>query len=254
MESLIAEFLRNDIGCNYGFGGEFSSCSGYGSVVGYKLGDGNGGGNEFGDGYGDGDGCGSGCDNGSGYGDGCSNGCGNGDGCGRGDGFDYDDGCGFARGDSIKSFCGFPVYYIDKVPTLIDYVHKNMAKGRILNSDLSCEPCYIVKQEGYFAHGATLRQAMEAVMEKVFIGMPVEKRISAFIEAHKKNKAYPNTDLFDWHNKLTGSCLAGRNAFVKNHGIDLEGSMTVEEFIELTENDYGGEVISQLKEAMCNGR
>ena len=33
-----------------------------------------------------------------------------------------------------------------------------------------------------------------------------------------------------------------------NHGIDLDGESTVEEFIEMTENDYGGHVIRKLKE------
>ena len=40
----------------------------------------------------------------------------------------------------------------------------------------------------------------------------------------------------------------GRKVFVRNHDIDLDKTYTVEEFIGLTENDYGGEVIRRLKE------
>lgn len=36
---------------------------------------------------------------------------------------------------------------------------------------------------------------------------------------------------------------------VENHGLSLEGESTVEEFIELTRNAYGGEVIRALEEA-----
>ena len=58
----------------------------------------------------------------------------------------------------------------------------------------------------------------------------------------------PNADLFEWHHTLTGSCRAGRQAFIENHGISLSGSMTVAEFIHLTINDYGGDIITKLKE------
>ena len=40
----------------------------------------------------------------------------------------------------------------------------------------------------------------------------------------------------------------GREAFVKNHDLNLDDEFTVDEFIELTINDYGGEIIGQLKE------
>ena len=32
------------------------------------------------------------------------------------------------------------------------------------------------------------------------------------------------------------------------HGVDLDGEMTVDEFIALTEDEYGGEVIRRLRE------
>lgn len=83
--------------------------------------------------------------------------------------------------------------------------------------------------------------------------MPEEERIAEFIKEHPEiDKRYPNQDLFDWHNRLTGSCLAGRNAFVKDRGLSLEGETSVKEFIELTEYFYGGEVIRNLKKSYEN--
>ena len=64
------------------------------------------------------------------------------------------------------------------------------------------------------------------------------------------NKEYPNNDFYDWHGKLTGSCSLGRESFAKNNGIDLSGKMTVSEFISLTENAYGSDVIKQVKNAL----
>lgn len=93
-----------------------------------------------------------------------------------------------------------------------------------------------------------MREACDALRDKLFEDMDEDDRIEAFVAEHVENELYTNTSMFDWHNRLTGSCLAGRKAFVKDHGIDMDGSMTVAEFIRLTENAYGGDVIQRLKE------
>ena len=64
----------------------------------------------------------------------------------------------------------------------------------------------------------------------------------------KTDKEYKAQIFYDWHHKLTGSCELGRNEFIKQHNINLDDVMTAEEFIKLTENAFGGEVIRQLKE------
>lgn len=214
--------------------------------------------------YGNGDGCGDGFDDGCGFSFGCGFGCGfsfgfgdgSGFGSGSGDGFGFGsgDGCGdgfgsgSGFGDGVTSFVRDAVSMVDGVPTIIDHVHGNVAKGRILMADFTTKDCYVVKSEdGAFAHGYTLREAMDALLEKQFDDMPEEKRIEAFLETHSEDKKYPAQDLFDWHHRLTGSCMAGRKAFCLNHQIDLEhDSFTVDEFIELTKDDYGGSVIRNM--------
>ena len=220
---------------------------GYGK--GSSCGDGFGDGCGFGDGFGfgDGSGYGSGCGFGFGFSDGDGYGYGSGSGVGFSDGDGYGYGSDSGDGD-VTSFAGNPVNMVDNVPTIIDHVHGNVAKGRILMSDFTTKDCYVVKNEdGIFAHGDTLREAMNALLEKQFDDMPEEKRIEAFLEAHGEDKKYPAQDLFDWHHRLTGSCMAGRKAFCLNHQIDLEhDSFTVDEFIELTKDDYGGSVIRNM--------
>lgn len=52
---------------------------------------------------------------------------------------------------------------------------------------------------------------------------------------------------FEWHNILTGSCEYGRKSFIESNGIDIENdSFTIQEFINLTKNSYGSEIIKQL--------
>ena len=206
---------------------------GYGSGSGYGYNDGSGSGSGSGPDYGSVDGDGSGSGDGSGY------------------GYVDGSGSGFRSRDGILSFCGQRVYQIDDVPTLVDHVHGGVAMGRILREDLTTESCYIVKQGSLFAHGETLRAAMEALRDKLFEDMPEEERIAEFVKAHKWGKQYPSADYYDWHNRLTGSCDMGRSEFAKSHGYRLTDDelLTVEEFIDLTEGSYGGDIIRRLREA-----
>jgi hypothetical protein len=205
--------------------------SGYGSGSGYGYGSG------YGSGYGFGDG--SGC----GFGDGSGSGDGDGSGCGFGDGYGSGDGDGFG----IKRFNREPVYRIDGVNTLIRSMRGNTAHGAILNGDLTLTPCYIVKQDNVFAHGETLREAMEALREKLFEDMPEDERIAMFLRETDDGRTYPTQYFYDWHHRLTGSCDMGRKQFARDHGVDLEhGMMTLMEFLELTKDAYGGDVIRQV--------
>ena len=178
-----------------------------------------------------------------GYGDG--NGYGDGD--GDGDGYGYGSGSGPGDGYGIKAINGESVYMIDGVMTVITHLRGNVARGGILKSDLTIEPCYVVKQDGLFAHGATLRDAQTALLEKLFDDMPEEDRIAAFIETFPTlDTVVKNQDLFGWHHRLTGSCEQGRRVFAANHEIDMNGEMTVRSFIELTQSEYGGQTIQNL--------
>ena len=187
---------------------------------------------------------------GSGSGFGHDDSCGDGSGYGSGRGFSYDDGCGDGSGygSGIKQFDGKEVSMIDGVQTIITHIKDNAAKGFILKSDFTLTPCFVTKGNGYFAHGKTLREAIDSLSSKIFESTDSEEAIERFIETFKKDKKYSGKDFFDWHHYLTGSCLMGREFFVRNHGLSLEAMYTVDEFIAVCENDYGSSVIKQLKE------
>ena len=215
-----------------------SISSGYGYGYGYGDGDGNGNGNGSGSGYG----------YGYGYGDGDGDGSGDGNGSGSGYGYGY----GYGYGEGINKFNGDEVYMIDKVQTIIKSIHDNYAKGLILNSDLTLTPCFIAKEGNFFAHGKTLKEAVRDAHGKYMEAVPVEERIAEF------NRQYPDrkkkvdaSELFQWHNTLTGSCLMGREQFCREHNLDYKnGKYTVNEFIELTKDAYGSEIIKQLRDSM----
>ena len=235
MEEQIKLFLSS----GYGYGSGDGYGSGYGDGYGSGYGDGSG----DGDGYGSGDGDGSGDGYGSGYGDG------DGDGYGSGYGDGYGSGYGSGSGDGINMFNGDKVYIIDETPTIIKSVRDNIAKGYILNGDFTLTPTFIVKDNGKFAHGETLHEAFFALQEKLYDNSNEEERLEAF-RAHFPDfaKKISAKELFHWHHVLTGSCKQGRLSFCTNKGIDIDkDAYTIHEFIELTQDSYGGHIIRKLK-------
>ena len=142
-----------------------------------------------------------------------------------------------------------PVYLIDGIQTIIKNVRGNIAKGFILNKDLTLTSCFIAKGHNKFAHGETMRKAVEDLENKIFEDMDTDEAIDMFLkEFSNLNEKYPAKQFYIWHNRLTGSCEMGRNSFVRNGGYDLENdTFTVQEFIDITKNDFGGEVIRQLE-------
>lgn len=216
--------------------------SGYssGSGSGYGHGDGNGSGSSYGSGFGDG--YGSGSSYGFGFGDGYGSGYGSGDGSGYSLGFNS------GSGYCIKSFNGQFVYLIDGVQTIISNIKGNLARGFILNPDLTLSPCYICKNDKYFAHGETLKEARRALQEKILENMDTDETIECFLSTFEKEKKYPVKDFYEWHHYLTGSCEMGRRSFMRDRNITFDDMYTVDEFIVLCEDSYGSETIKELKE------
>ena len=208
-----------DYGISYG--------SGYGSGYGNGSGDGSG--------YG----CGYGCGYGSGYGSG--DGCGNGDGCGYGSGNGY---------GGVKEINGHAVYVIDNTRTIITSIHGNVAQGFILEHNTKLVPCYIAKDNNHFAHGKTLHEAFSSLQEKLYDDSTEEERIRAFkLKFPSYDTKYSNQDLFVYHHVLTGSCRMGRESFANSRGISLSDKTTVREFVQLTKDAYGGDIIKKLPKA-----
>jgi hypothetical protein len=188
-------------------------------------------------GSGDGDG-----DSGDGYGSGSGYGYGYGDGSGDGDG----DGSGSGYGSGIKSINGQTAYEIDDVQTVIYSIHRNIARGAILNKDLTLSPCYIAKVDYLFAHGKTAREAVADATNKALQAQPIEERINSFVAKFGTGK-HPAKDYMDWHGILTGSCKMGRESFAKNNGIVESDLYTIADFVGLTKNAYGGDVVKQIE-------
>ena len=182
-----------------------------------------------------------------------SNDSGTGDGYGDGDG--SGDGYGFGSGDDSDSGNSYKInnkmiYYIDGIRTIITAIKGLVAKGFIVNDDLTLTKTYVVKdvENIYFAHGKSIKEAMKDLENKIFTDINVSEKIKIFLQKFKQDRKYKVSNFNEWHGKLTGSCKQGRDTFLRNNNLCLDDEITVKQFIELSENEYGKEVIKKIKE------
>ena len=241
-KKLIEEWLKvdNGNGSSYGFGDGSGSGSSYGS------GDGNGSG--FGSGFGSGYGIGFGSGSGSGDGNGSGYGNGNGSGYGSGDG----NGSGYGYGNGISKYNNHYVFIIDNISTIITSIHGNVAKGFILNKNLTLEKIFVAKGNNKFAHGKNLKEAVADLQEKIFDDLDIEEKIEMFNKQFNRFDKYIGEEFYKWHHILTDSCTAGRDNFVRENNLDLKKLYTVDEFIKITKDSYGGNIIKKLCEEKKN--
>lgn len=115
------------------------------------------------------------------------------------------------------------------------------------------QPCYVAKIDNCYAHGNTIKEAVKQAKEKAFELLPEDDRIKKFWECHNLTDRYPARDLYEWHHILTGSCEMGRSQFVREKGVDLErDTFTVDEFVEMCKDRYGGEITEKLIKGECD--
>lgn len=180
----------------------------------------------------------------SGYGFGYGYGYGYGFGAGFGDGDGDGDGAGY--GDKLE-FLADSTYEIDGIFCRFERIHKEWAKVTVISkADFSESLAFIAKYENCFAHGNTIREAMQDAMEKYFSKFDFEQAKESLIAKFKEKKRLTVAELYNWHGALTGSCRFGRSQFQREHGLKDEDTLSLEEFVELCGNAYGGEKIKKL--------
>lgn len=247
--SVIEKFL-------IGSGDGYSSCSDYGSDANYGCGYGSecgsgswfgcgttgirsnrfsGHGYIFGYGYGYGD------DKLSGQS--CCRGCGH----GSGEGDAFGNGCGDGNKIIITIFKGHKVYTIDKIPCYFVKVHDNYAEVRIIDRhNFEETKAFIGKFNGRFAHGSTIREAIEDAREKYYSHLDFNEAKKQLLGEFEKKGKLTVKELYQWHGILTGSCRFGRSEFQKSHNLKDDDLLSLKEFVNLTEDAFNGEKIRAL--------
>lgn len=187
-------------------------------------------------------------------------GCGSGEGCGQACGGYAMDGIGLTRKegstDSLKSlvsYCGKAVYHLEGIPCILYVVVGNAAYGAVIMQDMTLRKGIIAKYGSSFAFAEHAKDAYQLAKElSIKKGWEhYEKDPQAFMLAN-----YPDPDapidrrqLFELHNVLTGSCISGREEYIKDNNISVEGTMTLREFFELCKYTYGRDTLVKIAAA-----
>lgn len=208
LDSRIKEFLN--VSFDFGDGSGSGSGDGYSSINNYGNGYGTISGSGFINGYGHGYGC-------------CSD-------------VIFGDGEGFNKGYDLKTYNGQPVYIVDRMEMLVYSLRGNIIKGAIINSDLTLQDCFVIKEGNYFAHGASIKEVRENLMYKIL------DRDKSEFEGLKLSDRLNIDTMIQCYRVITGACGFGVKNFVDNQlNGKLKESYTIREVIELTKNSYGGD-------------
>lgn len=230
--------------------------NGYGWGIGFCTGSGNGDGtggskrDESDIDSGNGDGTGKGSGNGFGIGDGMGDYYGGlfGSGYGNGSGNGMED-----DGDllSITRVGDNTIYNINGAPIAIDNIKGNIAKGRILNDDMTFTDCWIVREGNCIEYGKDLHDTHKAAQRESAIQLPKEERLKMFVQRFPSpDELIPIKELYNWHHVLTGACKYWSKEWCKQNGFNVEDEIycvSIRKFVNLTEFEWGGDIIKELK-------
>jgi len=103
------------------------------------------------------------------------------------------------------------------------------------------EGCYIAEKDGFTAHGATVREAIEDVELK---WLQNNSDVSEIAEAVKERGRTSASE----YRLLTGACRLGVEKFLAEHNIEAD-ELPLDEVLELTEGEYGHDRLVEVIEA-----
>lgn len=152
---------------------------------------------------------------------------------------------------SVLTYNGEPVYVVDGIPCVFKTVHDVWAKVDVINrKDFTARTAFIGKCKGFFAHGETLRKALQDAKAKYFRNIDFESKKEELkrLFSRSADKKLPVSILYEWHGILTGSCRFGRDEFMRTHALKDDDRLTLNEFVDLTAAHFGGDKIQKLTE------
>ena len=151
---------------------------------------------------------------------------------------------------SLKSYNGQKVYHIEDIAVILHSVVGHAANCSVIQPDMSLKRGVLVRYGNSFGFAEHSQEAFEKARE-LSIKRGWEHAEEDPIAYMHKN--YPDAEaqlerktVFDLHNVLTGSCLDGREEFIKQRNISLEGTITLKEFFDLSKYEFGKETIAKV--------
>lgn len=179
--------------------------------------------------------------------------CGNGDSHGKG----YGHGSELFRDFintiiDIKTYNGQSVYHLDNKLILFDSIkYGTVGKIRIIdNLSLVAEDSWIYRYGNYYYIHKDLKIAKREAIKAYYHANGIEHAVSDFRKKFNMKDKYKAEDFYEWHAYITQSCEEGREKFTKDNNISFDDYMTVNEFLDLTRNTIGGDIIKLVEKLL----
>ena len=158
------------------------------------------------------------------------------------------DGSGDGNNIILKMLHKKTVFDIDGMAFIPEKVKNNFVSGiSISKKNFSETQCFLGKFENCVAHGKTIKEALLSAQEKYFSSIDFEQKKEQLLKLFEEKNKLSVKELYSWHGILTGSCRFGRSEFQKEHNLKDDDLLSLDEFIQLTENSFGGDKIRLLK-------
>ena len=133
------------------------------------------------------------------------------------------------------------------MPCVIEKEHTNFAKVSVISKkDFSARPAFLAKFNNTIAHGETITEAMLEAKRKFMSNADFSEQKKLLLSLFEEKKRLTVKDLSEWHGAITGSCSFGRREFQSEHNLKDEDLLSLDEFVELVKDSYGGNKIADL--------
>ena len=109
-------------------------------------------------------------------------------------------------------------------------ISKKAGVYKVINHNETQESC-LIKKNGIYSHGATLKEAKESLVYKL------ANRNTSMYNKHTLETKLTKDEAIIMYMTITGACQHGTRNFVESH--DLKDELTVQEVIDLTVGQYG---------------
>jgi hypothetical protein len=151
---------------------------------------------------------------------------------------------------SISYYNGLKVYFIENMPfVLYNVIGKAAYAGKLL-PDMSIKRGVLVRYGDSFAFAESAKDAFDKARElsikrgwKRTVPDPAKFMLDKYPDP---DCLYPIKELLELHNILTGSCLSGREDFIRNNGLDITGKATLRDFFNYSKYVFGKETIAEV--------
>ena len=135
------------------------------------------------------------------------------------------------------------IMYFDNGDILVDGIYCKVIKNHEGIKKCikigSTKEFYVVSSNGKHSHGETIEEAKKDLVYKI------SNRDKSIYKNLKKDSILTFEEAVECYRVITGACFFGTKNFIETHSVSIK-DYSIEEIIELTSNQYGGNTFKEF--------